>query len=267
MKVAQKNDLHTYLIEWENKIKMMNRLSKKYKNDLQSIHKPVEALNIQNTDLRILLRYLDSKLKILENNQIPFLNKFQDYADALVFLKCTYMVYRILIDTISRIIRSFYEKNEGIKLPRNPFIQMGKSKNKGKIPEELKIILSKANKLFSEIIDRRDALVHDCESFLILIKGSKDGMNILEYSNRPYGEKIKNFGEIRGSIGILLCVHQQLIDDLLNHLDLKLKTWYGIVGSNESRTWTMTEWDCSNLLWWAVKYGNYKHTDLRIDRQ
>ena len=263
MEAIHKNDLSTYLSDWKMKMERMNRFSRIGKNKPQAIPKEFQAISTQTTDLWIVLRYLDSKLRILENNKLPFSEKYQDYADAIVFLKVTYIFYRIILDTLENIIKHFYKKNEGINLhhifddPHDP-----KSKKEVKFPKDLSAILKKVHTWFPEIKDRRDKLVHQCESFLILIEGNKSGMNILKYSNIAYGNKLRNFGGIREYTGFLLCVYQQLIDDLLDHFDIKFKDWYGIIAGRSSRTQTCRVGDM--LWWWAVKYGNYKHSDLKI---
>lgn len=262
MEAIHKNDLSTYLSDWKMKMEMMNKFSKIGKNKPQFIPKTFQAMSIQTTDLWIVLRYLDSKLRILENNKLSFSKKYQDYADAIVFLKVTYIFYRILLDTLARIIKDFYKKNEGINLPHIFTDSFVKSKKWKKFPKDLSFILKKIYIWFPEVKKRRDDLVHGCESFLILIEGNKSGMNILKHSNISYGNKLKYFGGIREYIGFLLCVYQQLIDDLLDHFDIKFKDWYGIIAGRSSRTQTIREGDM--LWWWAVKYGNYKHSDLKI---
>jgi hypothetical protein len=243
-------------------MEMRNKLSKIGKNKPQTIPKDFQAIFEHTKDLWIVLSYLDSKLKILENNKLPLSEKYQDCADTAVFLKCTYIFYQILLDTIARIIRYFYKENEGIKLPFSLFIPPVKSKKRKNIPKDLSVILSKVYIWFPVVKGRRDDLVHDCESFLILFEGNKSGINMLKHSNITSKKGIKSFGRIREYIGFLLCVYQQLIDDLLDHFDTKFKDWYKIIVGRSSRTQTQREGDM--LWWWAVKYGNYKHPDLKI---
>ena len=264
MKAIHKNDLSNYLSEWKMQMEIRNRLFKIGKNKWYPIPKTFQVISTHTTDLLVVLRYLNSKLKILENNNLPFSEKYQDYADAVVFLKCTYIFYQILLDTIARIIKSFYKENERLKLPDKLFIPPDKNK-KGKnipIPKDLSVILEKVYAWFPEATDRRNCLVHDCESFLILFEGNKSGMNMLKHSNITFKKGIKSFGGIREYIGFLLCVYQQLIDDLLDHFDTKFKDWYKIIAGRSSRTQTQREGDM--LWWWAVKYGGYKNPDLKF---
>ncbi len=264
MEAIHKNDLSTYLTDWKMQMEMRNKLSKIGKNKPKTIPKDFQAIFEHTKDLWIVLSYLDSKLKILENDKLPLSEKYQDYADAAVFLKCTYIFYQILLDTIARIIRYFYKENEGIELPFSLFIPPVKSKKRKNIPKDLSVILNKVYIWFPIVKGRRDDLVHDCESFLILFEGNKNGMNMLKHSNITSKKGIKSFGRIREYIGFLLCVYQQLIDDLLDHFDSKFKIWYGIVASKASRSSSMMEWNSANMLWWAVKYGGYKNPDLRL---
>jgi len=260
MEAIHKNDLSTYLSDWKYYVEMRNKLSKIGKNKPQTIPKDFQAISEHTKDLWIVLRYLDSKLKILENNKLPLSEKYQDYADAAVFLKCTYIFCQILLDTIAKIIRYFYKKNEGIKLPCSLFIPPVKSKKN--IPKDLSVILNKVYTWFPVVKGRRDDLVHDCESFLILFEENKSGMNILKHSNITSKKEIKSFGRIREYIGFLLCGYQQLIDDLLDHFDTKFKDWYGIKVGRSDRTQTCKVGDM--LWWWAVKYGGYKNPDLKF---
>ena len=262
MEAIHKNDLSAYLSDWKMYMEMRNKLSKIGKNKPQTIPKDFQAIFEHTKDLWIVLSYLDSKLKILENNKLPLSEKYQDYADAAVFLKCTYIFYQILLDTIARIIRYFYKENEGIRLPCSLFIPPVKSKKRKNIPKDLSVILNKVYIWFPVVKGRRDDLVHDCESFLILFERNKSGMNMLKHSNITYKKGIESFGGIREYIGFLLCEHQKLIDDLLDLFDSKFKNWYKIIAGRSSRTQTQREGDM--LWWWAVKYGNYKHPDLKI---
>ena len=261
MEAIHKNDLSTYLSDWKMYMEMRNKLSKIGKNKPQTIPKDFQAIFEHTKDLWIVLSYLDSKLKILENNKLPLSEKYQDYADAAVFLKCTYIFYQILLYAIARIIRYFYKENEGIKLPCSLFIPV-KSKKRENIPKDLYVILNKVYTWFPVVKGRRDDLVHDCESFLILFEGNKSGMNMLKHSNITSKKGIKSFGRIREYIGFLLCVYQQLIDDLLDHFDTKFKDWYGIKVGRSGRTQTGRVGDI--LWWWAVKYGGYKNPDLKF---
>jgi len=264
MKSIHKNYLSGYLSDWKMKMEMMNKYLKKDEKIPKSILELVDIISIQENDLRILLGYLDSKLRSLEDDKLPFTaEKYQDYADAVVFLKSIDIFFMILLDKIGRIIRYFYKIKNGIKLQNKLFCPSKEGKKYIKTPSELSVILCKAYDWYSIAEDRRNDLVHKCETFLIFINTDKDGIT-LEHSAMQYKKEIKRFGEIRAYIGFILCSYQKLIDDLLDLFDSKFNTRYGIVASKESRNSAMMIYDSSNILWWAVKYGEYKHSDLEI---
>ncbi len=262
MEAIHKNDLSAYLSDWKMKMEMTNKFSKIGKNKPQPIPKTFQAIFIQTIDLSVMLRYLDSNLKILENNKSPLTIDYQAYADAIVFLQASYLFYQILLDTLAGVIAYFYKKNEMINLPHSFHDLLKKSKNWHKFPKDLNFILKKAHIWFPEFKERRVDLVHHYKSFLILLKKNKSGEYILEHSNRSYGNKFKNFGEIRKYIGFLFCEHQKLIDNLLDHFDSKFKSWHRVDVGKASRSSTVIEWNSASMLWWAVNYGGYKDPNL-----
>jgi len=253
MESIHKNDLSAYLSEWKMMMDMRNRIPNLSKNKIQPIPKTFQAIANKTLDLSVMLRYLNSNLRILENNKTPLVViHYQAFTDAIVFLQASYLFYRILLDNLAGVIAYFYNKNERIKLPQSFHRLLKKSKNWDKFPKDLNLILEKAQIWFPEFKDRRVDLVHHYKSFLIFFKKNESGEYILEHSNRSYGSKFKNFGEIRKYIGFLLCEYQKLIDNLLDHFDSKFKIWYGIVASKASRSSSMMEWNSANMLWWAV---------------
>ena len=264
MQSIHKNNLSSYLSDWKVKIDIKNKYFEKGKHKPLPIPKTFQAIANKTFDLSVMLRYLDSNLKILENNKSPLTIDYQAYADAIVFLQASYLFYHILLDTLAGVIAYFYKKNERINLPHSFHDLLKKSKNWDKFPKDLDLILEKAQIWFPEFKERRVDLVHHYESFLIFFKKNESGEYILEHSNRSAESKFKNFGEIRKYIGFLLCVYQQLIDDLLDHFDSKFKTWFGVDVDKTIRSSTMMKWNSSNMLWWAVNYGGYKNSDLEL---
>ena len=262
MEVIHKNDLSAYLSGWREKIEMMNKLSKIGKYKPHPFPKTFQAIFIQTIDLSVVLRYLDLKLRILENTKSPLAMNYQAYTDSVVFLKAAYLFYRILLDTLAGVIEYFYKKNERINLPHS-FNKLLIREKEGKLPKDLSDVLKNTHIWFPEFKERRDDLSHHYESFLILFGKDKSSVNILEHSNRPIKKELKNYGVIREYLGFLLCGYQQLVDDLLDHFDTKFKDWYGIIASRSSRIQTTRVGNCASILWWwAYKYGGYKHPDL-----
>lgn len=262
MQSIHKNNLSSYLSDWKVKIDIKNKYFEKGKYKPSPTPKTFQAIANKTIDLSVMLRYLDSNLEILENNKSPLTIDYQAYADAIVFLQASYLFYYILLDTLAGVIAYFYKKNERINLPHSFQDLLKKSKNWHKFPKDLNFILKNAHIWFPEFKERRVDLVHHYKSFLILLKKNKSGAYILEHSNRSYGNKFKNFGEIRKYIGFLFCEHQKLIDNLLDHFDSKFKIWYGIDATKTNRSPTMMEWNSASMLWWAVSYGGYEDPNL-----
>ena len=259
-----KNILSSYLSEWKSTIYIVKKVFEKGKYEPSPTPKTFQAIFNKTLDLSVMLRYLDLNLKILEKNKSPLTIDYQAYTDAIVFLQSYYLFYHILLDNLAGVIAYFYNKNERINLPHSFHKLLKRSKNWDKFPKDLNLILEKAQIWFPEFKERRVDLVHHYESFLIFLKKNESGEYILEHSNRSGGSKFKNFGEIRKYIGFLLCVYQQLIDDLLDHLDSKFESWYRVNVGKTIRSSTMMKWNSSNMLWWAVNYGGYKNSDLEL---
>ena len=264
MQSIHKNNLSAYLSDWKSKVNIRNKIIKK--NKYKPVYTPIafEAIANKIHDLSVMLRYLDSNLKIIENIKSPLEIDYQAYADAIVFLQASYLFYHILLDTLSGVIAYFYEKNERINLPQNFHDLLKKSKNWYKFPKGVSPILKEAQIWFPVFKERRVDLVHHYKSFLILIKKNQSEIYTLEHSYRSTVNGLKNLGDIRKYIGFLFCEYQKLVDNLLDHFDSKFKIWYGIVASKTSRSSAMMEWESSNVLWWAVNYGGYKDPNLEF---
>ena len=263
MQSIHKNNLSAYLSDWKSEVNIRNKIIKKDK--YKPVYTPIafEAIANKTHDLSVMLRYLDSNLKIIENIKSPLKIDYQAYADAIVFLQASYLFYHILLDTLVGVIEYFYKENEGITLP-DSFNKLLIREKEGKLPKDLSGVLKNTHIWFPEFKERRVDLVHKYKSFLIFLKKNKSGEYILEHSNRSFGNKFKNFGEIRKYIGFLFCEHQKLIDNLLDHFDSKFKIWYGINASKTSRSSIIMEWSSASMLWWAVHYGGSKVPDLEF---
>lgn len=261
MIAIHKNDVTAYLSKWKLSMNTAT-IAKSGKDKRQPIPKTFQSTASQALDLSTMLIYLDSKLRILENKP-PDAMDYQAYADAIVFLRAAYVFFRILLDTLAGVIRYFYKKNEQINLPSS-FNHFLKKEENSKLPKDLSVILKKARVWFPQLRDRRDDLVHHYGHFLILFRKNKNGASILEHFDMAKANKFRNYGDIRQYFGFLLSGYQRLIDDLLDHFDTKFRTWYGIIASRLSRTQTQMEGNAACMLWWAAKYGDYKHPDLVI---
>jgi len=187
------------------------------------------------------------------------------YSEARIFLKSAYIFYRILLDTVAAVIEYFYKKNERINLPSS-FYGLISKQRKRQLPDELSNAIQQTLSWFPDFKSRRDDLVHNYQSFLILFQKDPKGETALDhtYLNSSKIPSGKNLGNIREYVGFLLKCYQELIDSLLNLFDLKFQDWYGIVIGHNSRTETILEGLTGYMLWWASIYGKYQNSNMQI---
>jgi len=259
--VVHKNDLSAYLGDWKNVMNIILKVQ-------PPMSLPQTFISFANNthDFCLMLAYLDDKLTILEETPLtPSQFNYQAYAEARVFLKASYLFFRILLDDIAGIIEYFYKKNEpnvyrGLKKGLDALLK--KARN-GKLPEDLSKLLERPSSWFTEMTKRRDDLVHNYESLLISFKQDEDGKYILGHFSTK-GHNSREYEDIREYFGFVLCEYQTLIDNLLDHFDTKFRDWYRIVQGKSGRTGSIMSGYVALPLWWAHKYGNYRHKDLQV---
>ena len=254
--INHKNNLSSYIGNW---LTVMNHIKKTQ----PPIRIPQEAVSYNDNtyDLSLMLSYLDNNLTILEETPLtPDKFDYLSYAQARAFLKACYMFLRIILDNVSGIIKYFYDINEHpVKVPKS-FNKLLKKVDNRKLPEDLTTLLQPSKEWFRQMRKRRGDLEHNYESLLISFRQGKDGETILGH----FGTKehtTREYEDIRQYIGFVLCEYQKLIDNLLDHFDSKFRNWYGIA---PHRGMTILSDIVDLPLWWAYKYGNYRHKDLQI---
>lgn len=214
-------------------------------------------------DLSLMLSYLDNNLTILEDTPLtPEKFDYMAYAQARAFMKVCYILLRIILDDVSGIIKFFYDSNEPKIGVKKSFEDLLKQADKHKVPEDLIALLQPSEEWFRQMRKRKDDLVHRYESLLISLRQGEGGKNILGHFS-TMGHTTREYEDIRQYFGFALCEYQKLIDNLLDHFDSKFRNWYGIV-PHRSVT-ILFDFDIVYMpLWWAYKYGNYRHKDLHI---
>ncbi len=92
----------------------------------------------------------------------------------------------------------------------------------------------------------------------------KEDKKVIHHASLSKRDGIKAFdyGSIRDNLGQLLKNVQAFIDSLLDALDERFRVCYGYVQSELS--WTETITDGGRILYWAYKYGSYRHGMLRV---
>ncbi len=221
------------------------------------------SLGDNTHDLSVMLSYLDVKLTILEETPLIAGQQidYRAYSDARTFLKICYLLVRILFDDVSGVIKYFYDKNEpnsGVTKSFNTLLNKAK---KGKLPEDLCILLRQTIEHFPKMRGRRDDLIHFYESLLISFKQDADGKTTLGHFSTKRRIS-KEYEDIRQYFGNILCEYQTLIDNILDHFDTKFMDWYRFKPPRASKI--IAEGYAGIMLWWAYKYSNYRHKDLHV---
>ena len=255
--IQYKNSLSTYIGSWRL---ILHQISKGQQH--VDIPRELISLNDNTYDLSLMLSYLDNKLTILEVTPLtPNQFNYQAYAESRSFLKVCYLLTRILFDDVSGIIKYFYDKNEPNSGVTKDFNDLLKKAGNGKLPEDLSTLLERTIVHFHQMRSRRVDLEHNYESLLVSFKQDKDGKNILGHFSTK-GHTSREYEDIREYLGNILFEYQTLIDNLLDHFDTKFEAWYRFV---PYRDMTILS-DIVNMpLWWAYKYGNYRHKDLHVN--
>ncbi len=252
--INHKNNLSGYIGSWLN---VMNNI-KKTQPPIR-IPQEVVSYNDNTYDLSLMLSYLDNNLKILEKTPLtPDKFDYLAYAQARAFMKVCYMFLRIILDDVSGIIKHFYDENEHPIIVPKSFDDLLKKADNRKLPEDLIALIQPSKEWFCQMRQRRVDLEHNYESLLISFRQGKNGENILGHFS-TMGHTTKEYEDIRQYIGFVLCEYQKLIDNLLDHFDSKFRNWYGFA---PPRDITILDRIVDMPLWWAYKYGNYRHKDL-----
>ena len=250
------NNLNGYIGNWRM---LMSQIMKRPPIDI-----PQELVSLgDNThDLSVMLSYLDSRLTTLEETPIVAGTHidYLAYAEARSFLKVCYLLVRILFDDISGIIKYFYDKNEPNSGVTKSFGDLLNKAKRGNLPEDLSTLLRQTIVQFPKMKDRRDDLLHFYESLLISFRKDEEGKTVLgHFSTKQH--PTKEYEDIRQYFGSVLCEYQTLIDNLLDHFDRKFVAWYKF---SPHRDLNILQGYVGIILWWAYKYGNYRHSDLVV---
>lgn len=255
--VYHKNNLTDYISNWRF---LMSQILKVR----PPIDIPQELVSLgDNThDLSVMLSYLDARLTILEETPFVAGQQIDDlaYTEARSFLKVCYLLIRVLFDDISGVIKYFYDKNEPNSGVTKSFDTLLKKAENGTLPEDLSKLLKQTIVNFPEMRNRRVDLEHYYESLLISFRHDEEGKTILGHfstKQRP----TKDYEDIRQYFGSVLCEYQILVDNLLDHFDAKFVDWYRF---SPHRDLNILWGYAGIILWWAYKYGNYRHKDLVV---
>lgn len=260
-KVVHKNDLNAYLGNWKNIMAMMGKIKKEKAGHypIGRLPTPFESYAFNTHDLCVLLFFLDENLRILEETPLHQFN-YEAYAEARVFLKTSFIVLPVILDDLSGIIEYFYKINEPTVEVTKTFNDLLGKANSGRLPPDLFRMLEQANSWFPEMKDTRDDVIHYYDSILISFKEIEGGKNIIGHFHIG-GRKPYAYEDTRGFLGHIFCEYQKLIDNLLDHFDAKFMEWYSF---KPYRDFSILEGQAGVILWWAYKFGSYRHKDLQV---
>jgi len=255
--IHHQNNLSGYIGNWRL---IMNHILK--------VQPPVDipqelvSLGDNTHDLSVMLSYLDVKLTILEETPLIAGQQidYQAYSEARSFLKVCYLLVRILFDDVSGVIKYFYDNNEPNSGVPKDFRKLFNKARNSELPEDLSTLLRQTIVQFPKMKDRRDDLGHFYESLLISFKQDEDGKTILGHFSTKRRTS-KEYEDIRQYFGFILCEYQMMIDNMLDHFDTKFVDWYRF---KPHRDLNIYEGYAGIMLWWAYKYGNYRHKDLQV---
>lgn len=260
-RIIHKNDLNAYLGNWKTMMTMMGRVKQERQEHypVRRLPTPFESYAFNTHDLSVLLYFLDENLRILEETPLHQFND-QAYAEARVFLKMSFIVFPVILDDLSGVIEYFYKSNEPKVEVKRAFNDLLLKANSDRLPQDLSKWLEQANPWFPEMKDTRDDVIHYYDSILISFKEIEGGTNIIGHfhigGRRPYA-----YEDTRRFLGHIFCEYQKFIDNLLDHLDAKFIEWHGF---KPHRDLSILEGQAGVILWWAYKFGNYRHNDLKI---
>lgn len=253
--LCHNNSLGGYIGSWLVRINLLKKSERPC-----AIPRAVNSYNDNLYHLSLMLSHLDNNLTRLEQTTpTPENFDYFAYAQARAFIKVCYILLRILLDDICGTIKFYYEKNDPkVGIP-NSFNDLLKKAEKNKLPEDITALLKPSIGWFREMKTRRDDLGHRYESLLISFR-RKESDNIVLGHFSTIKNTTQEYGDIREYFGFVLCEHQKLIDNLLDHFDEKFQNWYGIVPPRDA---SLLSDVVDTPLRWAHKYGNYRHKDLQ----
>jgi len=187
------------------------------------------------------------------------------YSETMAFLDAIYLFSRMLLDSAAGIVRhrDLNKSDKGRELPKS-FNGMYRKSLEGKLPTNLNTVFSECKPWFPQLKDRRDAIVHEYETYLIGFgQNSEGGTTAVQFSPR---EKSPAIGDevLHSYIGMVMAGYQSFVDRLLDYWDEMFRCCHGIIRSVNSRTLTVFEGRSANILWWAYQYGGYRNDNMVV---
>ncbi len=269
LRIIYKNNLSAYFGNF--RIAMAAKARAEGKPPSEALIQPLQSLMRHEYNLCLMLELFDERLKRFEVTVDNEIAKFGAYVEAMAFLDAIYLFSRVLLDSAAGLVRHFYNHevppnkiNEKCELPKS-FDDMLKKSARKELPNGLNEVFAACDPWFPNLKDRRDDIVHHYETYFIGFARDPEGkVATVQFSTRNKTHALPD-EDLRSYIGSVMAGYQRFIDALLEHWDKTFLRWYGIVASNSSRQLTILEGRSGNILWWAYKYGGYKHDSLGVN--
>jgi hypothetical protein len=138
---------------------------------------------------------------------------------------------------------------------------MYKKSVKGELPGKLNTVFSEGKTWFPELKDRRDAIVHEYETYFIVFGQNSKGEKTAQQFSPLRNTQAIGDEDLRSYIGMVMAGYQSFVDRLLDYWDEMFESWYGMSVHRDSTTLAGRS---GNILWWAYRYGGYKNDNLLI---
>ncbi|MCX5672066.1 MAG: hypothetical protein NTU94_12180 [Planctomycetota bacterium] len=211
-----------------------------------------------------MLELFDERLRRFEAALNDKSSDFGAYPEAMAFLDAIYLISRVLFDSAAGVVRHMYKCNDQCELPKS-FNDMLKKSARGELPDNLNLVFAGCDTWFPGFQDRRDDIVHNYETYFIGFDKDPEGKRIsVQFSPRNNTHAIPN-EDVRAYVGVVMAGYQRFVDALLDHWDTTFRRWYGIVACTNPRHSSVLEGRSGNILWWAYRYGGYRHDSLVVE--
>ncbi len=266
MIISHKNCLSSYLGHWLTVMDVKARAEGRPSSGLR-VTQPLQSLMRHKLNLCLMLELFDECLTRFERslNSDKADCDYGAYSEAICFLDAIYFFAKMLLDSVAGIVRhrDLNKSDRGRELPKR-FNVMYKESLKGKLPTNLNTVFSECKPWFPQLKARRDAIVHDYETYLIVFGQNSEGKKTAQqFSPRENAHAIDD-EDLRSYIGMVMAGYQRFVDGLLDYWDEMFRCWYGITESVNSRTLTIFEDRNAKILWWAYQYGGYRNDNMVV---
>jgi hypothetical protein len=187
---------------------------------------------------------------------------FGAYAEAMVFLDAIYLFVRMLLDCAVGVLRhrDMDVDGKGRELPKS-FDDMVKRAITKKLPGDLNTVFCGSSLWFPLFKDRRDAIVHEHETYLIVFGTDAEGRRTAGQFSPQGKNQATGTENLREYVGTVMAGYQTFVDRLLEYWDGTFRTSRGVTVHRNRITFVGRS---GNILLWAHKYGGYKDANLCI---